>query len=200
MATTLEILAPYLPYGIACEYPLAGNPYGETMRRTLVGLNSETGVASLSNETTIWAGACKPVLRPFNQLCTPLEDGTVPAELLFEIAFEHNYTAGLPIGVPNPEYAECAFTAQIMAGGMLSVKRFGFGDCELRIYSDWQFARSVDGILRWAHHPSAMVDKLRGWHFALPVNGRPLVEGVDYIAKGVSAPTIEKGTAQQASN
>lgn len=190
MGTSLEVLAPYLPFGIELahvEYPNEDLNY--QLKSLSVWPEYQIAIGHPASSAFEWIEAkhVLPVLRPFSQLVEPLPDGTIPAELLFEMAFEHNYTAGLPIGVPNPAYAECEFTAQIMAGGMLSAKRFGFGDCELRIYPDWQFARKVDGILRWAHHPSAIVDKLRSWHFALPVNGRPLVEGVDYIAKSAPA-------------
>lgn len=101
MSTTLEILAPYLPYGIEVEY------HGGGTRHLLNGLNFD------GNQT--WFAATKsfngwvefglpnllPVLRSFADLCTPLADGTVPAREVGRIVLENKQPFGRTIDFPS---------------------------------------------------------------------------------------------------
>lgn len=166
MSTTLEILAPYLPYGI----PVWCKELPDNGHYSLIGLAPEFGlqfgdcarIARVTDDSICeWlpVGDLMPVLRSFADLCTPLPDGTVPAEKLFEMAYE----------LSPQMLARCdtKYTASFETAGILSVKRFGFGSWELRFYSDWQFQRMVDGIGRFAHHPVAIIDYLRSNHFAV---------------------------------
>lgn len=140
--TALEVLAAYLPHRIMVEYPLPGNPYGEVMRRTLVGLNTESELATLSNETNIWAAHCQPILRPFSQLCDPLPDGTVPA---VEIGKEWSRSSRTAEIVAEYEgYGEsCVISGP---GTTLSISRTAFED-----------GRTADWLSKL----------LRKWHFAV---------------------------------
>jgi hypothetical protein len=78
--TTFEVLAPYLPYGIELQ-----NPQGQ--RSKLIRLD----IADKAEGILVEAGyvgkpcLCLPVLLPFSALCTPLEDGAVPAVRVIEL-------------------------------------------------------------------------------------------------------------------
>ena len=83
--TTLEILAPYLPYGIDVQIMDAYQP---NTRRQLASLFYDTRahVHKMSTDGSrielgnlaIDIDRLLPVLRSFADLCTPLADGTVP--------------------------------------------------------------------------------------------------------------------------
>ena len=108
MGTTLEILAPYLPYGIEVAHAgwgrgvlssiHAGRPSAGTehLGRLVVDYKTEHGHANklLSPADVL------PVLRSFADLCTPLEDGTVPAVEVAKLALserlEYQHTIDMP--------------------------------------------------------------------------------------------------------
>jgi len=202
--TTLEILAPYLPYGIEVEWEGGGKKKRATVRgidnvfrharHRLVPVvhlvHGDQPAGALSPE---W---CLPVLRPFSALVTPLEDGTVPARRIAEMALE------VPDWLDQPELNWDKLTAIVDEDDQ------GLEHLIVTVPEVARLAQPVmlymwtDGTVHVHNGPHgnqlAIFDQLRAWHFALPVNGRPLVEGVDYIAKDAPAaasPTLEKGTA-----
>jgi hypothetical protein len=101
--TTLEILAPYLPYGIEVE---ACSPDG--FRALFTGISDalpeENPVHVRTVEDGWTSNSCwpyedvKPVLRSFADLCTPLEDGTVPAIEVAKLA------TWVPAELEQPHY------------------------------------------------------------------------------------------------
>lgn len=89
MGTTLEILAPYLPYGIEVE---TGVGRCRIMALDFTDADCELEVMTVedcengegSMEYYDYANVT-PILRSFEDLCTPLEDGTVPAIEAFKM-------------------------------------------------------------------------------------------------------------------
>jgi len=194
--TTLQILAPYLPYGIEVEWE-SGNKkkratmscLGHSWRYSpprivptvdLVRDNQPVGILLVT-----W---CLPVLRPFPQLCEPLPDGTVPAVEVAKIL----------IGGSDEEYTyetcKLPFTKGITVLAHIDDELV----YQLDLQPDWDWWLS-DLLAQANHeeitvrHPAEAIDYLRSQHFALPVNGRPLLEGIDFIPKSVSGPTTEEG-------
>lgn len=94
--TSIEILAPYLPYGIEVEAEVVKDL--EKRRAVLVGIthdledrepNERPVSVSLLQERSRWRwfpySQVTPILRSFEDLVKPLEDGTVPAKELLLI-------------------------------------------------------------------------------------------------------------------
>lgn len=85
VGTSLEVLAAYLPYGIEVDL-LRPRPY----RAKLIALGQPRNYKCLyldGHDPALLLADCLPVLRPFSQLATPLEDGTVPAAIDFVRSF-----------------------------------------------------------------------------------------------------------------
>lgn len=199
--TTLEILAPYLPYGIEVEvkdvrregHLVLGT---ELVRGVLIGITNDPleregrqkqEVAySPYEKRWLWRWAypemITPVLRPFSALVTPLEDGTIPALIVAALAMpEVTCVKAVIINKGFGQY-HCVCLGE-QGQHYYAIHRNNFESVR-----GSQVKNRLDGHL---------TDKLRQMHFALPVNGRPLIEGVDYIAKSPAptTATIEKGTA-----
>jgi len=122
-----------------------------------------------------WAPVDKflPVLRPFSQLCTPLEDGTVPAVEIGKAMYSGSNRAEL---VEQFDFKGRACVIK-GPGTEVSISEYGFNSGTLA---------------------AGLVDLLREWHFAPLTAGKTLVEGVDYIAKSPATSTIEKGKSRPA--
>lgn len=152
--TTLEILAPYLPYGIEVE---ACSPDG--FRALFTGISdampNENPVHVRTVEDGFIGNSCwpyedvTPVLFGFADLCTPLADGTVPAlkvaELLGYQGWGDPYTLKY-----SPD------------GGMHgteTIKVYRNGADFSRLFDSWQ----VTG----QHASLKIVDYLRRNHFAV---------------------------------
>jgi hypothetical protein len=85
VGTSLEVLAPYLPYGIALQTPLQP-------ARTLSGLHGGDEPSASCKTADGWESSIgleyiKPVLRDFSQLTVPLPTGEVPAAIEFVRSF-----------------------------------------------------------------------------------------------------------------
>jgi hypothetical protein len=163
----------------------------------LIGLrnedNEQIGTVMTGSEaaddlcrTGVPVSLLKPILRPFSQLCTPLEDGTIPAVEVAKMILDL-----------NDQHCEDWYLGSLDA--TLDLDGF-IGDCVvfdsagsilLTIYNDWLIG--ADDTLV----PVEAYDCLRSKHFALPVNGRPLVEGVDYIAKAPASPSPSAPTTRE---
>lgn len=98
MGASLEVLAPYLPYGIEVEYVAESDVFScdKGERSRLISLNwfgSLRARLQLVNDVRIWVPVTEvlPVLKPFLALCDPLPDGTVP---LIEVAKAFVYFPG----------------------------------------------------------------------------------------------------------
>lgn len=204
--TTLEVLAPYLPYGIEVEVSDAYEMPSMIIRNVLVGIDENEGdfpaplvIANYSKNgrlgkmwlPTKWV---LPVLKPFSSLTEPLEDGTVPAAIELAKALTYYPDPAEDGEAPQPDWktAHC-----FLDGDKIEVVWDEYEPGEGGEEYTQQF--TIDGAY-WSGHwhsedgnePAgpAMIDWLRRHHFAAPVNGRPLLEGIDFIA---AASTIEKG-------
>lgn len=172
MGTTIEILAPYLPYSIEVEHN--ADVFGGRGREVLEGLNAFNGWAALSK-----SGGCPPknflpVLWAFPDLCTPLEDGTTPAIEVAKLAFD------LADATQNVRDKFDAAQVSWQIDGALFIKVGGAG---FRIKPNWNVSFYVNGHHHSPENQAAIIDYLRSKHFATPVNGKPLIEGIDFIRK-----------------
>lgn len=175
--TSPEVLQHYLTAGIDCQLivsQLVGYEAGE--RSKMVSLNAAFPKARLDFDgARPWINTADmlPVLLPFSALATPLSDGTgkevVPA---VEVAKQ--------ILDLTPEHCEEEFLSGLRA------EMDWIGDCQVLdgegaslcwIYGDY-LVSAKDAMT-----PPSIYDYLRSLHFALPVAGRPLVEGVDFVAR-----------------
>lgn len=189
--TSLEVLAPYLPYGIEIRHRLS-----QGIGRPLTAAEIQAN-GIFFDQTYYWPFAeCLPVLRPFSALTTALEDGTVPAVEVIRACitgsdnfkdYEFDWTSARaelwqPAKHRLPDYWQAKIWVPAAGGGGLSAF----------ISNDWLFS-AFDRVDKW-YLPG--YDTLRRLHFALPVNGRPLIEGVDFIPKSAAAATpIQEGPA-----
>lgn len=189
MATTLEILAPYLPYGIEVEvkdvrregHLVLGT---ELVRGQLIGITNDPLERECREKQEVayspfakrhlwrWAypGMITPILLPFSALCEPLEDGTVPAVALAYMIFDGMVGDGDPVHAGFDHFGNV-----VVAAGAVRV---------LSITPDWLFCPE-DGN----HAGPAEYRKLLEWHFAVGL------EPGQYIEKVSSAAPIDKNTA-----
>jgi len=184
MATSLEILAPYLPYGIEVE---TGIDDGEHERKQLHGLTQDgyprTRLHGLEEAASF--SDMLPVLRPFSALCEPLEDGTVPAVEVAKLVMLVNRPESR---TPIASYGEPILKQM---GQVVSV------DChrdtsytlELLIDATWAACTVYDFGVVYAHNMLAVHSYLRSKHFAVGL------EPGQYIEKVSSAAPIDKNTA-----
>ena len=155
--TTLEILAPYLPYGIELE---TGIDNGLRGRKALHSLTKD-GYLEVYNiyggvQATLFTDVL-PVLRPFAQLVEPLPDGTVPAV----------------------ELAKQLFDDMVGEGGEISAGFDHFGNvvvtdgpvCVMCIYPSW-LIRVEEGLFAGP----AEYDYLRRKHFAVGLQPHQFIE------------------------
>ena len=89
ISRTLEVLAPYLPYGIEVAVDYADGHAVE--RGILLGIvlggrcmKGRSGYVEFPDGMSRWVDLTtfRPILRPFSALCDPLPDGTVPAQVV----------------------------------------------------------------------------------------------------------------------
>lgn len=102
--TTLEILAPYLPYGIEVFWRTTERGKALNYATTLKGYLPGSDFALQRNgDIQRWAAAeeLTPVLRPFLALCNPLPDGTVPAVEVAKIILNCQHPFGRTIDFPT---------------------------------------------------------------------------------------------------
>jgi hypothetical protein len=192
--TTLEILQAY-PLGTLEVALAAAQHMGIRGRITGLG-NGDVSGAEVYLQTdergfsSHWTTPSRllPVLRPFSQLCDLLPDGTVAAVEVAKMVMAANRPESQ---TPIASYAD-AITKQ--SGQIISVEchRATSYTLEVLIDATWAVCTVYDHGIWHAHNMVAIVDYLRRNQFALPINGRPLIEGVDYIAKTAACPTIEK--------
>jgi hypothetical protein len=182
--TTIEVLAPYLPYAIEVQYTepaeCGENPDGSiifeeaTMRQKLAGLLAHgegiggAGTAILLGEIDyfgeydgddeIQIGRLLPVLRPLEDLIKPLANGTVPAVELARMIFDDMVGEGGEITAGFDHFGNC-----VVAEGCARV---------MAIHPDWTMSPE-DGL----HAGPAEYAYLRRHHFAVGL------EPHQYIAK-----------------
>lgn len=182
--TSLEVLAPYLPYGVELMELKDGAPVARRWP-VLTALYAASKTALLgAHEYPVPLVSLLPVLRPFSQLCQPLEDGTVPAVEVAKLA------------LGNPHFVASGTPALATSGDSF---RISFGERKkpyvLIMPGFSVFWVDGDDDVNTPNNYIAIVDYLRSEAFALPVNGRPLVEGVDFIAKSAAATPIQERPA-----
>lgn len=180
--TSLEVLAPYLPYGIEVQ-DIDGF---EGDRHTLRGIDFGAdypillGSSPEEDEDSADIGyrphALLPILRPFSALCTPLEGGEVPA---VEVAKLFNPDS------PKLQHGWHLATASKMRGEVwvrwpiLEIEEDGSDGeqywGELRILSNYQcIEEAEDGPKVYDHRAT---DYFRSKHFAVGLTP------FDFIAK-----------------
>lgn len=182
--TTLEVFQHYLAAGIDVQGPHAQGRLVELSLRNN-WLVIEEPRPGRPCEWFFSPSHCKPILRPFSALCEPLEDGTVPAVEVAKLALggEANEidwaeVEARPTNADSTQAIDIVDTSDGLYHWVLvSISNTFDTDC--------------DGNFTVNH--ATVTDYLRSQHFALPVNGRPLLEGVDFIAKSSARPTKEKG-------
>lgn len=167
MSTTLEILAPYLPYGIRVASQWTDGSNNTTGVLLGIDMSVESPVIWTAGENAFRSSCANvlPVLRAFADLCTPLEDGTVPARefaklcLGDEVGWKKGYAHYQPKD-EDEEYGDCEETVEV--GG--DDKWEPDNRIEVTIYPDWT----------WYGHgrnencaPAAAIDYLRSKHFAV---------------------------------
>jgi len=90
VGTSLEVLAPYLPYGIQLAINIY-EPEEPQLRGELIVLDADGSCSvryrGCSTNSAVLFGEALPVLRPFSQLVEPLPDGTPLVDKLAEILF-----------------------------------------------------------------------------------------------------------------
>lgn len=169
--STLEILAHYLPYGIR-----VASQWGDGSDNTTGIL---LGIATTAERPVIWADGkanytssyanVLPVLRSFADLCTPLEDGTVPAVefaklcLGDEVGWKKEYAHYDPKEEEEEEDYDSHLSEEVVnVGGKDEWEpdnRISF-----TIYPDWTWY----GHGRHENYaPAAAIDYLRSKHFAV---------------------------------
>lgn len=198
--TTLEILDAF-PAGLEVQYTEEERLNGVFVARRLyraivIGYThdpledereptTQIAISLLSDRSKWrWVQPSKflPVLRPFSALLEPLPDGSIVALvvasfLVNDWAAQYRYVARkTPLnGVSVDVFEQC--------GDMDDEQQVSV----VNLYDDWNWdVLRIEGEEKMqavAYNPSTAIDYLRRNHFALPVNGRPLVEGVDFIAK-----------------
>jgi hypothetical protein len=181
--TTLEVLAPYLPYGIEIQVKTGWGGGLDVMTGTFAGLNprerdpvklemfNQGGIKTFFSD---WELAnCLPILRPFSALTTPLPDGSIPA---VEVAKRMVTRFGR-------ETVDWTSATVYWNNGIACVDFRDGG--ELFIWPDLR-GLEIEAI-----------DYLRSKHFALSVNGCPLLEEIDFIAKESSALPTKEGESKQ---
>lgn len=193
--TSPEILQHYLAAGIDVQgvyraFPghpglrLIGKLKGIDMRfdgsPVILEITPASGVPAYA--TSLRFTDCLPVLRPFSFLTLPLPSGEVPIVEIAKLALNNNYEptrrmyqlydfkrARVPSPYPKEAYAYIdhrkleSKTIKVDADFNVTVSN----------------AVSIRGVN--TYNQAAIIDYLRRNHFALPVNGKPLVAGVDYI-------------------
>lgn len=181
MGTTLEILAPYLPYGISLM-----TPKGEAK---LLGLNSgffqcpvetellapEPPTESLLSGRYNWDYEdVTLLLRPFRSLTTKLADGTVAAVEVAKLLLA-SVTDALDWNNATTNEDEDRIEVQVPVRGQYPWLLHIQSDATITCYNNVGIEKEVVGLTAY--------DYLRRNLFALPIGGQPLQEGTDYIAK-----------------
>jgi len=200
--TTPEILAPYSahkPEMALVEAPndLLGKGY---YLRAITDFEAPNQVAigHRATDSFEWYpfDMVLPVLKPFSAILQDRVTGVSYLEGAALLALPHAAFLGngCHIALVDAPWMNerCAFLTLELSGTSFSAHDGKWyaslgDDFELRM-------RTPGGHYQQGHHLSVL-DYLRSQHFALPVNGRPLIEGVDFIAKTSAALPIDKEEA-----
>jgi hypothetical protein len=170
--TTIEILAPYLPYGVEVELTHEVRKSAilferKQSRGVLIGMTrdemdedaclKDMVQLSLFSDRKKWVHSLpafvRPVLRPFSQLCTPLEDGTVPAVEVARLTLDEH-------GRKMVDWP--AVVATLGDNGIVRVRLDEFGSLYL-----WPDLRGCN---------LAAIDYLRQQHFAIGLAPSQFIE------------------------
>lgn len=202
--TTLEILAPYLPYGIEVEYteqvPIDEASDGSliyeptSIHQKLAGILAHGTAILLGNvdyfgeydgDDEAPLSSLLPVLRPFSQLCEPLPDGTVPAVEVAKLVMQANRPEG------RTPIASYGLPVLMQDGQVVSVNchRDTSYTLELLVDTTWAVCTVYDFGIVYAHNMLAAHSYLRSKHFAVGL------EPGQFIPKTSAAAPIDKNTA-----
>lgn len=190
VGTSLEVLAPYLPYKIEVENIRQNGFTKQGTRHLLVGLDCTDDFPIKAGSMCYKPEGVLPVLRDFSQLTVPLPTGEVPARRIAEMALE------VPDWLDQPELDWSKLTAVVDEDDQgLEHLIITVPEVE-RLAEPIMLYMWMDGTVHVHNGPHgnqlAIFDQMRAWHFALPVNGRPLVANVDFIPfTAPSTPTRE---------
>jgi hypothetical protein len=192
VGTSLEVLAPYLPYGVSVQGPFPGSEYPGTTRK-LLGLSSDEqgGIIETENAAGFkdysYLHFFWPVLRPFSQLCTPLEDGTVPAVevaklLLNDWAKEYSYRIVGSKSATAQNFTVHVFKWKPAIGEVLAFR--------LSFLLDWNWLLRVkwEETIHHLENIAQAIDYLRSKHFAVGLAAHQFIEA----SPSPSAPTTRE--------
>lgn len=199
VGTSREVLAPYYLHKLEIEVRYADDDIVRGILHNLstsgryitIQFDSEQHVGGKETEL-VQLSMCLPVLRPFSALTTALEDGTVPACVLAALCLGEEVDLEDPeafLWTADEEDPEDQPWVEVTGEDAFTADGLSFS-----IYPDWTW---YGNGLNENCAPAAAIDYLRSKGFALPVNGRPLVEGVDFIAKSAAATPIQEGRESQ---
>jgi hypothetical protein len=193
--TSLEVLAPYLPYKVEMAWSEA--PYdmlgmGYYLRSLSDFEGHEVAISHrASRESFDWYSykSVLPVLRPFSALCTPLEDGTVPA---VEVAL-----MCWGIQSKGTRHFSGDYKARSLSGGNLIEVTNHQGTFRASMYHNanesseeyrWSFWRTEEGAAKPAWNQHGVIDYLRSKHFAVGLAPHQFIEA----SPSPSAPTTRE--------
>lgn len=183
MSTTIETLQAY-PAGLKCQH-LSG------VTCEVIGFDFR-GPASVMAESlqdgkweTSWVNPedLTPYLNGFSALVTPLPDGK---SLAFHLALAClpdvkwlGEAHGITLREAPQVTSRCIYVFLEVTNTLHGVRD---GKWDILIGDDFEIQVEHRGV-RQSGHALAAFQWLYKHHFALPINGRPLVEGVDFIPK-----------------
>ncbi len=156
--TSLEVLAPYFPYGLTVQN-IHNSKCG-----LVTCLDTECANVRISERNyAAWRFASiLPLLRPFSQLTEPLPDGTVPAVEVAKILLAHQHD------VLDHRYEAASVRARESKRALrwIEVTVPGRNDnLDVSIYSDYSLENEDRGVD--TADVLAVADYLRSKHFAI---------------------------------
>jgi hypothetical protein len=172
MGTTLEVLQNYLFADIDLEYIAQSDTFGlnEGERGRMISLNaidSHRVRVKLVDGSRVWLPVEKflPVLKSFDQLCTPLSTGEVPAVEVAKIILEAEQEWR------NDGPIDWAGVTAEYDGAEITIWLHGRAEQLLAIWPQWELQEFREAARPW----HAAYDYLRSKHFAVGLTSQDFI-------------------------